>query len=146
MNLIIRELRADDLKGCSDLYSQVFSGPPWSENWNEEKAYKRLSHFQKSEGFVGLIAEDEEVKAFVLGNAEPFLDGYWFYLREMCVSAKSQRKGVGTKLLNKLNETLSAHRVKNIYLATDRNIPAANFYTKNGYKQEAKMGFYYKSV
>ena len=146
MSLIVRELKADDLMACSDLYSQVFSGSPWSENWNKEKAYERLSHFQRSEGFIGLVAEDEKIKAFVLGNAEPFLDGYWFYLREMCVSRKIQGQGVGTKFLNKLNETLETHKVKNIYLATDRNIPAAKFYEKNGFIQKDKMGFYYKSV
>jgi len=146
MSLIIRELKEDDLMVCSELYSQVFSGPPWSEGWNKEKAYERLRHFQKSEGFIGLIAENEEIRAFVLGNAEPFLDGYWFYLREMCVSAKCQGQGIGTDLLNKLNEELINHKVKNIYLATDRNIPAAKFYEKNGFSEETKMGFYYKSV
>lgn len=64
----------------------------------------------------------------------------------MCVSAKSQRLGVGTNLIKKLNEILKAHKVKNIYLATDRNIPAAKFYEKNGFTQEDKMDFYYKSV
>ena len=146
MSFIIRELRTDDLMSCSELYSQVFSGPPWSEKWNKEKAYERLSHFQKSEGFVGLLAENDGIKGLVLGNTEPFLDGYWFYLREMCVSTTFQGHGVGASLLKQLKVTLEAKKVKNIYLATDRNIPAAKFYEKNGFIKEDKMGFYYKGI
>ena len=33
-----------------------------------------------------------------------------------------------------------------IYLATDRNIPAAKFYEKNGFSQDENMGFYCKGV
>ena len=146
MRLIVRELKAGDLMACSELYSQVFSGPPWSENWDKEKAYERLSHFQRSEGFIGLIAEDKQIRGFVLGNAEPFLDGHWFYLREMCVSIENQGQGIGTNLIKQLRVNLESNKVKNIYLATDRNIPAANFYEKNGFFQEEKMGFYYKGV
>lgn len=146
MTLIIRELREEDLESCSELYSQVFSGPPWSENWSKEKANERLIHFYKSEGFIGLIAEKEYVKGFVLGNAEPFLDRNWFYLREMCISKLSQRQGIGTGLIKQLSVTLVDKKVSKIYLATDRNIPAAKFYEKNGFSQEENMGFYCKGV
>ena len=146
MSSIIREINKDDLELCSELYAQVFSGPPWSEKWSKEKANERLSHFYKSEGFIGLVIANEGITGFVLGNSEPFLDGNWFYLREMCVAKDRQGKGAGTALLKQLNETLAAKSVKNIYLATDRNIPAAKFYIKNGFSQEEKMGFYYKEV
>ena len=128
------------------LYSQVFSGPPWSEEWSKEKANKRLSHFYRSEGFVGLLAENDGINGFVLGNTEPFLDSAWFYLREMCVCPNLQGQGIGSKLLYELNCLLANKAVRNIYLATDRNIPAAKFYQSNGFSQEEKMGFYYKEV
>lgn len=144
--MIIRDIKNDDLEPCSELYSQVFSSSPWSEKWSKEQAYERLNHFYKSEGFIGLIAEKQGIRGFVLGNSEPFLDGNWFYLREMCVSQKNQSQGFGTSLLKKLSAVLSAESVKNIYLATERNIPAARFYEKNGFFQEEKMGFYYKEI
>lgn len=93
-----------------------------------------------------MVAKNSDLVGFVLGNAEPFLEGEWFYLREMCVSQDYQRQGVGTSLLNNLSATLDSCSVKNIYLATDRNIPAAKFYENNGFSQEVKMGFFYKSV
>ena len=144
--MTIREIRTEDLERCSDLYSRVFSGPPWSEAWNEANAYNRLNHFYRSEGFIGFLAEDEDVSGFVLGNLEPFLDGSWFYLREMCVDTKLQNQGVGTNLMSVLIDCLKLKDVKSIYLATEREIPAAAFYKKNGFIQEDKMEFYCRSV
>jgi len=144
--LLIRKIESEDLNKCSALYSRVFSAPPWSEAWSQEKAYTRLNHFYQSAGFVGLLAESESVTGFVLGNMEPFLDGTWFYLREMCVDNSAQNQGVGTKLLNELNKGLISKAVKNIYLATERDIPAAKFYENNGYLKEDKMAFYYRRL
>ena len=131
---------------CSELYCQVFSGPPWSEHWSLENANERLNHFYKSKGFIGLLAENQGTKGFVLGNTEPFLNGDWFYLREMCVARTDQGQGIGTDLLKQLNIFLANKSVQNIYLATDRNIPAAKFYEKHGFSQEENIGFYFKKI
>ena len=64
----------------------------------------------------------------------------------MCVSRSCQRQGVGSKLLSELNSVLAAKLVKNMYLATDINMPSAKFYNTNGFSQEEKMGFYYKQI
>lgn len=146
MSLNIRDIRRHDLEFCSELYCDVFSRSPWSERWSEEAAYKRLNHFYRSEGFIGLVAENNGISGFVLGNTEPFLNSSWYYLREICVSHNWQNQGVGTKLLKHLAVTLESHSVKNIYLATDRNIPVAKFYEKNGFLQEAEIGFFYKNI
>lgn len=144
--MVVREIKNEDLESCGDLYSRVFSGSPWSERWSSEKAHERISHFFNSKGFVGLLSENKNITGFVLGNTEPFIDGTWFYLREMCVDINYQRQGIGAKLLNELKEQLTTRAVKNIYLATERDIPAASFYEKNGFSLEGNMAFYYKSL
>jgi len=144
--LLVREIKNEDLESCAALYSRVFSGAPWSEKWSKEKAHERISHFFNSKGFVGLLSENKNITGFVLGNTEPFVDGSWFYLREMCVDANYQGQGVGSTLLNELKEKLVIRAIRNIYLATEREIPAASFYEKNGFSQENKMVFYYKKL
>jgi len=144
--MLVREIKSENLAACGDLYSRVFSGPPWSENWSKEKALERLAHFYNSEGFVGLLSENNNVHAFVLGNTEPFVDGDWFYLREMCVDKELQGQGVGSMLLDELKKRLVSLSVKNIYLATERDFPAASFYEKNDFLPENKMAFYYKEL
>ncbi|RYE36948.1 MAG: hypothetical protein EOP21_14485, partial [Hyphomicrobiales bacterium] len=59
------------LPACARLFVAVFNGPPWNEDWQYETVLLRLSEFQRSAGFFGLMAVDsEELVGFVLGNAE----------------------------------------------------------------------------
>lgn len=150
MGMNIRPIQESDLKACARLYVEVFSSEPWNEAWTEELAFERLVHFYQSKGFVGVLAESEEVAndviGLVLGNTEPFYYGTLFYLREMCVKSNQQNKGVGAKLLYALEAGLHDQEVKSIYLATEREIPAASFYQKHGFKLSEEMGFYAKRI
>ena len=142
----IREITKSDLEACSTIFSRVFSSPPWSESWTVSNALQRLSHFYNSEGFIGLLAEEVDVLGFVIGNSEPYQNDSIFYLREMCTDIDHQTHGIGSELIVSLDEKLKSLTIQNIYLATDMNIPAVDFYTKNGFSCEAKMAFYSKHV
>lgn len=150
MGMSIRPIQESDLKACARLYAEVFSSAPWNEAWSEELAFERLIHFYHSKGFVGVLAKSEEVtnsvSGFVLGNTEPFYYGTLFYLREMCTKPNQQNKGVGAKLLSALETGLHDQEVKSIYLATEREIPAASFYQKHEFKLSEEMGFYAKRI
>lgn len=144
-----RNVTKPDLTTCAKLYTQVFSSDPWNEAWTEEVAYERLVHFYESKGFVGVLAEETESKTllgFALGNIEPFYDGALFYLREMCTQTQSQNKGIGKAVLQALETELQMHNVQSIYLATDKAIPAAQFYQKRGFDYADDMGFYMKRI
>lgn len=142
-----RELKESDLKRCSEIYKDVFSRDPWNEEWEINIAYKRLNHFFNSESFIGVVSIlDENIIGFALGNIEPFLHGDIFYLREMCVLPKNQKKGLGTNLVNELENRLLKLNVKSIYLFTDRKIPAVQFYLKNGYKHDKDLTIFTKDV
>jgi len=144
--MILRNIQEADIEACATLFTQVFSSEPWNEEWNEIIALERLSHFYQSKGFLGVLAEQEEVVGFALGNTEPFYFGAMFYLREMCTQTNLQNHGVGQDVLGFLEKELLSQEIRSIYLATERAIPAANFYQKNGFSYSEKMGFYSKRV
>lgn len=141
-----RKIKESDLEICSEIFTRVFSSKPWNEPWTFDIAYKRLSHFFNSNGFLGVLSESisGEVMAFALGNKEPFCYGELYYLREMCVDNQHQYSGVGTNLSSYLDECLLSDNIKGIYLATGAEIPAAKFYEKNGFKISDDMSFYFK--
>lgn len=141
-----RLIKASDIDGCSSLFAQVFSSAPWGEEWTQDLAFKRLSYFYETKGFLGVVAEEEGVVGFALGNIEPFYFGSMFYLREMCVESDLQRKGVGSKILDRLDAELANLQVKRVYLATDRTIPAATFYQGKGFVHSEELGFYAKEI
>ena len=142
----VRSIQEGDIRKCARLYASVFTSEPWNEEWTEETAFLRLNHFYQSTGFVGLLAEYDDIVGFVLGHTEPFENSTIYYLREMCVMGSIQSKGVGGKLYKALDCELAEKSVKSIYLTTERDIPAASFYMKNGFNLSQKMGFYAKSI
>ena len=144
MNL--RNINAADLEECAQLYAAVFSAEPWSEAWSPETALARLSHFYRSAGFAGVLAEQDGIIGFALGNSEPFYFGTLFYLREMCVHNAHQSQGVGSKVYLTLEEQLKSSFIRGIYLATERAIPAAQFYLGKGFGCSESMGFYSKQL
>tara|TARA_Y100001949_G_C15955588_1_gene316804 strand:+ start:900 stop:1340 length:441 start_codon:yes stop_codon:yes gene_type:complete len=144
--MILRNIQEADIDACALLFAQVFSSEPWNEEWNKEFASERISHFFQSKGFIGVLAEDDGIIGFALGNTEPFYFGSMFYLREMCTHRNLQKQGVGNKILGALEAELCSHKVKSIYLTTERAIPAAKFYQKNGFSYSEKMGFYAKRI
>jgi ribosomal protein S18 acetylase RimI-like enzyme len=142
----IREIRLEDLDACASLFAQVFSSPPWNESWNQEQAKRRLLHFFQSKGFIGILAERDELVGFALGNTEPFYFGSMFYLREMCIASAFQKQGLGNQLYLALERKLSLEQVHSIYLTTQRETLASGFYLGNGFKCSDKMGFYAKCI
>jgi aminoglycoside 6'-N-acetyltransferase I len=142
--MILRNIQEKDIEACAALFTKVFSSEPWSEPWNISLARDRLLHFYKSKGFIGILAESDGVIGFSLGNTEPFHFGSMFYLREMCTQTNLQKKGVGSEIFHALERELSLNNVNSIYLTTAREIPAAEFYKKKGFKYSDQMGFYAK--
>ena len=142
----VRLITENDIRSCAELFSHIFSAEPWNEPWTEEKSFKRLNHFFESKGFVGVLLESDGLIGFALGNIEPFYFGDMFYLREMCVDTKKQSSGNGFKLLEKLEESLKNMHVNSIYLTTDIQISASNFYQKHGFNLKESMGFYAKRI
>lgn len=144
--MILRKIEKDDIEACAALFAKVFSAEPWSEPWNTDLANKRLSHFYESKGFIGILAESDGVIGFALGNTEPFHFGSMFYLREMCTESNIQNKGVGSDIFKALEHELMLNKVQSIYLTTEREIPAAEFYKNKGFKYLDQMGFYAKRI
>ncbi|MFT5593789.1 MAG: aminoglycoside 6'-N-acetyltransferase I [Oceanicoccus sp.] len=142
--MIFRNIEEKDIEACAVLFSNVFSSEPWNEPWTKHLARERLMHFYESKGFIGVLAESDGVNGFVLGNTEPFYFGSMFYLREMCIQTDLQKQGVGSNMFYALEKALSIDNVHSIYLTTEREIPAAEFYKKKGFKYSEKMGFYAK--
>ena len=142
----IREIIQNDLNICAEIFSRTFSSEPWNEKWSTTSALERLEHFYLSKGFYGIVAEEDTVVGFVVGNSEPYYTGSIFYLREMCTDIDYQCKGVGKQLLLCLEDNLKSKLIHDIYLLTERNLPAAHFYQNRGFKIDENTGSYSKRI
>ncbi len=133
-------IKRDNLMECVGLFVSVFNNPPWDENWDTEAAFQQLDNYRRTPDFYGLIASvDDEVVGFALGFIKRWDRHKQFHLKEMCVATERQRDGVGTALLNKLEEQLKNQGVEQLYLDTVRDTPAQAFYAKNGFYVSPKI-------
>ena len=135
------------LKGCSNLYVEVFNDSPWNESWSFETASKRLEDCYATPGFHGIVAiEENKVSGFALGFSEVSYTGQHFYLKEMCVQSNKQRSGIGTKIVDVLYRALADKDISMIYLLTMRDSSAADFYQKCGFSYSSKMSMMLKNT
>lgn len=101
----------------------------------------RLEEIYRTPGFYGLVAEAEGqgVVGFAMGYAEQWQEQKHFYLKEMCVATQGQRRGIGTAIMQGLEQGLAAMDVEKIYLLTARGSSAEAFYQKCGFYISPKM-------
>lgn len=140
----IRSMKHDDLELCVPVFLKAFCGVPWNEPWTEETTRVRLSQFMGTETFSGLVLEeDDEVKAFILGQYEQYYDGLRFYIQEFCCG--EQGCGYGTTLLTELENRLRARGVVRTYLMTIHGEATEGYYQRRGYTTDGDAVWMYKT-
>jgi len=133
-------LKKEHLEECAKIYVSTFNGPPWHDQWTEEKAYDRLVEIYKTPGFTGFVAvEAGSIYGAVLGNVETWFEGNMYNLKEMFVKEYDKGKGIGSRLLKDLEEELGKDGVTSISLFTSKGDLTEKFDKKNGYKIDAEM-------
>ncbi|MFD2113905.1 GNAT family N-acetyltransferase, partial [Thiorhodococcus fuscus] len=105
MNAKIENLNQDDLVECAELYADAFKEPPWEETWSTEDAFERLNNFLACPNTIALKrVENNRILGFLIGETQQWNDSRLFYLKEICVNGKNQRKGVGKSLIRNLTQ------------------------------------------
>lgn len=136
----IENLENDDLVECSRLYVSIFKEPPWTEEWSIEDAFERLNDFLACPNTVSLKAVDGgEIIGFLTGEIQKWNGARFYYLKEICVSGKDQRKGVGSTLIGSLTMILKSQGVSRIYLITQRDSIPSSFYSSLGYTENSSI-------
>lgn len=134
-NLAFEPFTEGHLDAATEMFVEVFAAEPWNELWPHESARRRLRDIVQSPGFVGRsVFREGEFIGFVLGRLELYRNEQHFYLQEMCVSTRLQRRGVGRRMLANLEEVLREAGCSQIYLLTARESPAERFYAANGFR------------
>jgi aminoglycoside 6'-N-acetyltransferase I len=75
-----------------------------------------------------------ELKVLSLGYTFHWWQGKDYFIKEFCIKTDEQNKGLGYTFLMEMESYLVDQGLKAIYLMTEKEIPAFNFYHKNGYK------------
>ena len=128
------------------LYIEVFSKEPWNDKWTSENCRTYLLEYINNPVFiVYLLLDNDIIIGCCFGHLKSWYTGKEFYIDEMFVKTEIQNQGLGTKLLNYVENDLRNHDIQRFTLLTMNNSPADKFYMKYGFKENNRLGFKIKN-
>ncbi len=139
--ITIKKIESEnELKFCADILVDAYNGEPWNDEWTRDKALEKLVCFFHSPKFHGWMAfENNKLSGCCVGNIEPYFSGDYFYLKEMFVLTKFQKKGIGKAMMSALREFLSEINIDTIILFTAKDFFPFDFYLKTGFSEMEGM-------
>lgn len=139
----VQILKKDNLKRCAVLFYDVYSKPPWKEQWKDiqqiEKYLKELIENPLFEGYI--VCQKEELLAVCIGHRKTWIEGTELIIDEFFVDSKQQGKKIGSYFMNYIKEEARKKNYYCIELSTMRNFPAQSFYEKHGFRLENEIIF-----
>lgn len=127
-----------DINSAATLMCRVYGEPPFNEKWSLDRAKKRIAAFlsgTSTRGYAMII--DTAIVGYLFGRMGMAVNGDIFFVNEMYVDPKYQRKGCGSMALNQLAEELKKENVIRIELHTlSEDI---SFYEKNGFSPSSYL-------
>ena len=142
----IKELSINDLPEIKELFRAVFTGPPWNEDWSDDNQLdeymKDLTEVRNS--LIFGLYEDGRFIGVSVGKIKHWCEGTEYFIEELCIRNEYQGKGFGRSFMKLIQEKIKERGVNTIYLMTDRNQPAYEFYKRIGFEELPQLTSFYK--
>ncbi len=130
-----------------EIYQDVFKREPWFINESDNDIKEYFLKYFKLNNFLGYeILVDDEIKGFCLGLKKPWIEGYEYFIDQICILHKEQRQGYGGEFLELVDEYLYEEEVVSITLLTDRYTGAYKFYSKNKFENLKEYTMFTKEI
>ena len=131
-------LSIEDKEAITNVFISVFTKAPWNDDWSNTTQLDMYINDLVGQGYsltYGLYDEDELI-GIALGYVKHWYSGTEYIINELCIKSEHQGKGAGSFFLAEIEKAVKELGIKQIFLLTDRNVPAFNFYKKNGFVAE----------
>lgn len=135
MKLVKLELtNKDEVK---NFFRDVFTKEPWNDDWsNEEQLENYIVDLIGNRNSLALgYFDDDKLAALSMGHIKHWYCATEYYIDELCVKTQLQGQGIGGKFINAIEEYLKEHDIKAIFLLTQKDVPAYDFYKKHGFEE-----------
>jgi len=132
----VRNLKAEDLAVCAQIYVRAFSSHPYYEQWDEKTAYRRLTEFYEGNPSNCYCAEIEDrIVAMLFAETHTWRDGISVYVLEVAVDPDYQGKGIGRSLLSTCADIFRGKNYRRMEVLVNRYGPVSDFYQKLGFRE-----------
>jgi len=138
MNIKFRQMQKDDIEKVIPLFMEYWNGT--GDEWTTELVHSRVWQVMGSPDSYCLIAEKgRDAVGFAMGRFETFYDLKAYNLVEIIVAAEHQKSGIGTKMMNELENRVKAMGASMVQLISVNDEMHEKFYGKLGYGDASNL-------
>ena len=134
----LKRLSIEDKEAITNVFTGVFTKEPWNDDWSDKNQLDMYINDLIGQGYsltYGLF-DDDELIGIAMGYIKHWYSGTEYIINELCIKTDRQGKGAGSFFVTEIEKAIKELGVKQIFLLTDSNVPAYNFYKKNGFNEE----------
>jgi len=146
--IYMRKFSLEDRDRCTEIFKKVFSADPWHDEWKSlQQVRNYLDELIENPVFEGYVAcEGLHIVAICLGHRRSWWMGKEFFVDEFYVENERQGNGIGTKLMDFVTKSLVEEGYTHLTLLTNKEIPAEEFYLKNGFYNNLQRTVMVKNI
>lgn len=136
--LNLKRLTIKDKEIITEVFTSVFTKEPWNDDWSNTNQLDMYINDLVGQGYsltYGLF-DDNELIGISLGYVKHWYSGTEYIINEFCIKTDRQGAGAGSFFIAEIEKAIKELGIKQIFLLTDSNVPAYNFYKKNGFSEE----------
>lgn len=133
----LKRLGPENREIIKALFADVFTREPWLDDWSDKRqldAYIDDLIGQNNSLTLGYF-EGDRLAALSMGHVKHWFRGTEYCVDELCVDRSRQRQGIGRAFLKEMEAFLLQNGIRQIFLQTDRSVPAYAFYQQNGFTE-----------
>lgn len=144
--MLIRKIKKEDITVCGIILKNVYSIPPYNENflnWNEIKYIKSKYKYCKDSSFV--VEENGKIVWFSFTSISYWASWLQWILEEIAIESDYQWKWYGEAIYNETEKYLRSIWVKSIILWVLKSAKAVNFHINNGFSNPEEHYIMFKN-
>ena len=141
----LKRLSINDKEAIKEVFVGVFTKEPWYDDWSDKEQLDMYICDLVGQGYslaYGLYDDEGELIGISLGYIKHWYSGTEYIINELCVKTERQGAGAGTFFIHAIEKAIKELGLKQIFLLTESNVPAYEFYKKNGFvRSEYNVAF-----
>ncbi len=131
----LRQIGLNEKETIKTLFQSVFMFDPWNDDWSDELQLDKyiIELIGQSNSLTYGLYEGDELIGFSLGFIKHWFSGTEYVIDEFCIKKEKQGLGAGSFFMSEIEKSIKEKGLVHIFLQTDSEVPAYNFYKKNGF-------------
>ena len=133
----LRVLTVRDRETVKGLFRDVFTNEPWNDDWSDEAQLDAYIDDLTGQSYSLTLGyfDGDRIVGLSMGYIKHWYTGTEYCIDEFCVDRQLQGKGIGGAFMRRIESYLAQNGIRQIFLQTDRDVPAYGFYRRMGFQE-----------